>query len=96
MSQAKAKSRREMTTIIWAFVLSLIITAIAFVAVGLGMIQERISLFLFLVLLAILQVAVQLFYFMHLKDRGHRFPLLFAGSAVFVAVVLVAGIVIWM
>lgn len=91
-----AARQRESTSIIWAFVLSLLLTGFAFFAVGTGMIENRTSLILFIVLLAFIQVSVQLLYFMHLKDKGHRFPVLFAVYAAFAAVIMIYGIVKWM
>ena len=67
MSNSQTRQRRESVAMIWAFILSIVLTGFAFLAVGMGMIENKVSLYLFLVLLAFLQVSVQIFYFMHLK-----------------------------
>jgi cytochrome c oxidase subunit 4 len=84
-------------SLIWSFVLSLALTVFAFVAVGARLIQDSLNLAMFILLLAALQVAFQLFYFMHLHEKGHRFPLLFIASGTFVAVITVFGLseMIW-
>lgn len=84
-------------SLIWSFVLSLALTVFAFIAVGSRMIQDSLSLAMFILLLAALQAAFQLFYFMHLHEKGHRFPLLFIASGTLVALITVFGIkeMIW-
>jgi cytochrome c oxidase subunit 4 len=84
-------------SLIWSFILSLSLTAFAFIAVGAKVIQNSLSLGMFILLLAVIQAAFQLFYFMHLHEKGHRFPLLFIVSATFVALITVFGIkeMIW-
>lgn len=84
-------------SLIWSFVLSLALTVFAFIAVGSRIVQDSLNLAMFILLLAVIQAAFQLFYFMHLHEKGHRFPLLFIVSGTFVAVITVFGIkqMIW-
>jgi cytochrome c oxidase subunit 4 len=79
-------------SLIWSFVLSLALTAFAFIAVGARPIQDALSLSMFILLLAAIQAAFQLLYFMHLHEKGHIFPLLFIASGTMVALITVFGI----
>jgi cytochrome c oxidase subunit 4 len=47
----------------------------------------------FILLLATVQVAFQLYYFMHMSHKGHEFPALFLYSGVFVAFLTVLAFV---
>ncbi|WP_202077272.1 cytochrome C oxidase subunit IV family protein [Caldalkalibacillus salinus] len=94
--RAQKKHKRERIALIWAFILSLLLTVISFIAVGTNIVEEQITLFLFIVMLAMLQAIIQLFYFMHLKDKGHRMPNLFIFSSIFVAIVAIYGINEWL
>lgn len=51
----------------------------------------------FLILLAVIQVIFQLFYFMHMSQKGHEAPSLFLYSGIFVAFITVLAFVtiIW-
>lgn len=77
-----------------SFILSLLVTLLAFWAVS----SEEVSAAFavpFILLLAVIQVAFQLFYWMHMSERGHSFPLLFLGSGVLVVVVTIVSFVYW-
>lgn len=87
---------KEYKTILWAFVISLAFTLFAFIAVGTNAVESDLGLTLFILLLALIQVAVQLFYFMHLKERGHHFPLFFITAGSLVAMACIYGMVQWL
>ncbi|MCF6093640.1 cytochrome C oxidase subunit IV family protein [Microaerobacter geothermalis] len=77
-----------------SFILSLLVTLLAFWAVA----SEEVSAAFavpFILLLAVIQVAFQLFYWMHMSERGHSYPLLFLGSGLLVVVVTVIAFAYW-
>jgi cytochrome c oxidase subunit 4 len=78
-----------------AFVLSLALTVIAFAAVSAGEINTTFT-YIILVGMAILQVFVQMAFWMHLKDRGHLFPIIAILGGVFVVFLLVIMAVYWL
>jgi cytochrome c oxidase subunit 4 len=77
------------------FALSIVLTIIAFLAVGGGFIQNPFLLTAFIVVLALIQAGYQLFVWMHLKDDGHRWPGLMIASGVLVAIITVISLMIW-
>jgi cytochrome c oxidase subunit 4 len=76
------------------FALSIVLTFLAFVAVANPNLSDVFKNSL-LVLMAIVQVLFQLFFWMHLKDRGHTFPIIFMGFGVLVMITLVVMAVFW-
>ncbi|WP_123043175.1 cytochrome C oxidase subunit IV family protein [Cohnella candidum] len=77
-----------------AFVLSLALTIIAFAAVAAGDINTNFTYFI-LVLMAIIQVFVQLAFWMHMKDRGHLFPIICIIAGVFVVCAMIITALFW-
>lgn len=79
-----------------AFIMSLALTIIAFAAVAAGEINTTFT-YIILVGMAILQVFVQMAFWMHMKDRGHMFPIIciFAGIAVVITMVITALYWVW-
>ncbi|TJY40787.1 cytochrome C oxidase subunit IV [Cohnella pontilimi] len=77
-----------------AFVLSLALTIIAFAAVAAGDINTTFT-YIILVAMAIIQVFVQLAFWMHMKDRGHLFPIIAIVAGVFVVFTAVITAVYW-
>ena len=71
-----------------AFILSIILTVIAFSAVAAGEVNETFT-YIILVGMAILQVFVQMAFWMHMKDRGHIFPIVGILMGVFVVFTIV-------
>ncbi|MFC4617222.1 cytochrome C oxidase subunit IV family protein [Camelliibacillus cellulosilyticus] len=93
----KEKRKRDMQYYLITFVSMLIFTCIAFLAVYL---QKHISHYLIaiiIVTMAIVQVAFQLYYFMHMKDKDHGFPALFlyGGALVAFLTVLTFLSIVW-
>lgn len=75
----RKKNKTEMKHQVVSFMLMIFLTVIAFIAVG----YEEFSVNFqkpFIVLLALVQVIFQLFYFMHMKHKGHAAPTLFLFS----------------
>lgn len=57
---------------------------------------DRSFILIFIVTLALVQAIIQLFFWMHAKERGHLFPLIFLGGGAFVALTGVITAVYWM
>lgn len=92
----RKKSAEEMRYQIVSFTLMLFLTLIAFSAVY---IKGFSAWFVvpFIILLAVVQVIFQLYYFMHMSHKGHEAPSLFLFSGLFVGLVVVLTFVtiIW-
>lgn len=79
-----------------AFILSLALTLIAFATVASGEINTQFT-YIILVGMALVQVFVQLAFWMHMKDRGHLFPIIAIASGVVVVftMVIMASYWVW-
>lgn len=94
LRQTNAEIRKQ----IIVFVLCLFLTVAAFIAVAADIIPSTFGI-PFIILLAIVQLALQLLFFMHLKDKGHQWPIVFMISGIFftvptvVALILLIGVV---
>jgi cytochrome c oxidase subunit 4 len=79
-----------------AFVMSLALTIIAFAAVAAGEINTTFT-YIILVGMAFVQVFIQMAFWMHMKDRGHMFPIIciFAGVGVVLTLVVTALYWVW-
>jgi cytochrome c oxidase subunit 4 len=77
------------------FIVSILLTVVAFYAVGAGWIQDPTTLIIFILVLAVIQAAAQLFVWMHLKDKGHAWPAILLFSGLLVAVITVAALILW-
>jgi len=89
----KQKKRQELIHYFVSFVLMILFTVLAFVAV---MLRDSINDYLiaiFIVTMAIVQVVFQLYYFMHMKEQDHGFPALFLYSGASVAFLTVISFV---
>ncbi|GAB7387611.1 cytochrome c oxidase subunit IVB [Bacillaceae bacterium] len=78
-----------------SFILSIALTLLAFWAIASDAVPHAFSV-PFIIGLAVIQVIFQLFYWMHLKEKGHEFPLIFLAGGVLVAVLTVLTFVIWL
>ncbi|GAB6928614.1 hypothetical protein JCM10914A_25970 [Paenibacillus sp. JCM 10914] len=76
------------------FIFSIVLTAIAFAAVAAGGINTAFTIIILLVM-AVLQVFVQMGYWMHLKDKGHLMPILFMIGGFFVASTCIIMALFW-
>jgi cytochrome c oxidase subunit 4 len=77
-----------------AFIMSIVLTVIAFAAVAAGEINETFT-YIILIGMAVLQVFVQMAFWMHMKDRGHIFPIVGILFGVFVVFTLVVMAEYW-
>lgn len=92
----RKKSAEEMRHQVVSFALMIFLTLIAFAAVA---IKGFSAWFIvpFILLLAIVQVIFQLYYFMHMSHKGHEAPSLFLYSGLLVGLVTVLAFttIIW-
>ncbi|TMN23464.1 cytochrome c oxidase subunit IVB [Lentibacillus cibarius] len=87
----RQKNREEMKKQLISFALMILFTIIAFVIVTTDMMKEMYVIPVLLIL-AIVQVAFQLYYFMHLKDKGHEFASVMIYGGVWAAALTLAGL----
>jgi cytochrome c oxidase subunit 4 len=92
----RRKSAEEMRYQLVSFALMIFLTLIAFAAVA---IEGFTSWFTvpFIILLAVVQVIFQLYYFMHMSHKGHEAPSLFLYSGVLVGAItiLTFSTIVW-
>ncbi|WP_010530420.1 cytochrome c oxidase subunit IVB [Lentibacillus jeotgali] len=92
----KQKNKEEMQKQLITFALMILFTIIAFVIVATGMMD---SMFVtpILLILAIVQVAFQLYYFMHMKDKGHDMPavMMYGGLGAAILTLAALGVITW-
>jgi len=92
----RRKSAEEMRHQVVAFAISIFLTLVAFGAVAAGF--DKWFVVPFILLLALVQVIFQLYYFMHMSHKGHEAPQLFIYGGIiigFVTVVTFLTIVWW-
>jgi len=92
----KEKNREEMRKQIITFALMIFFTMIAFFAVMMGI--SSTFIIPLLLVLAMVQVGFQFYYFMHMKDKGHEMPaaIMFGGIwVVFLVIVTFVTITWW-
>lgn len=77
-----------------SYIISILLTMLAFAVVLYGDL-DRTFILIFIVSLGIVQAVVQLLFWMHAKERGHLFPLIFIGAGAFVALTGVYTAVYW-
>lgn len=94
--QQKEEEQRHLRHQLISFAMMIVLTILAFVAVAYGGASAK-FVPIFILLLAVIQAGFQMFYFMHLKDKGHNFPVGFIASGVVVAILTVASLMtlIW-
>ncbi|HET7580952.1 MAG TPA: cytochrome C oxidase subunit IV family protein [Bacillales bacterium] len=92
----KEKQKRDLRNYLVSFAMMLALTLLAFAAVVWGG-KQGAFVAIFILLLAVIQAAFQMLYFMHLKDKNHNFPMGFIASGATVAVLTVATLMtlIW-
>ncbi|MCM3129381.1 MULTISPECIES: cytochrome C oxidase subunit IV family protein [unclassified Paenibacillus] len=78
-----------------AFIFSIALTLIAFAAVAAGGVNNTFTIIILLVM-AVLQVIIQMAYWMHMKDKGHLIPLIFMAFGFFVAFTAIITALLWM
>lgn len=87
----KQQNKEEMKKQIISFALMIILTLISFGLVATGNLQKIYAIPLLLIM-AVVQVAFQFYYFMHLKDKGHAMPATLIYGGVWAALLTLAGL----
>ncbi|MNI23080.1 Cytochrome c oxidase subunit 4B [compost metagenome] len=77
-----------------SYILSILLTMLAFAVVIYGGL-DRSFILIFIVALGIVQAVIQLLFWMHAKERGHFFPLAFIGTAAFIVLTMIPMAVFW-
>lgn len=92
----RKKNAEEMKHQVVSFALMIFLTLIAFAAVSIKGFSSWFTI-PFIILLAFVQVVFQLYYFMHMKHKGHEAPSMFLYSGLFVGLVMVLAFstIIW-
>ncbi|RFA37603.1 cytochrome c oxidase subunit IVB [Virgibacillus dokdonensis] len=88
----KQKNKEEMKKQLITFVLMIGFTIVAFAIVATEAMDKMFAVPLLLIL-AVVQVGFQFYYFMHMKDKGHEFPSVMIYGGVFAAMLTVAALV---
>ncbi|MED4968712.1 cytochrome c oxidase subunit IVB [Parageobacillus toebii] len=96
LAYRRKKNAEDMKHQVISFVLMILFTLIAFTAVGYDKFSPWFSV-PFILLLAVVQVLFQLYYFMHMSHKGHEMPALFMYGGILVAFVTIwaFGTIIW-
>lgn len=92
----RKKNAEEMRHQVVSFSLMIFLTLVAFAAVAVKGFTAWFTV-PFILLLAVVQVVFQLYYFMHMKHKGHEAPSLFLYSGLLVGLVTILAFVtiIW-
>ncbi|MCT2538092.1 cytochrome c oxidase subunit IVB [Aquibacillus koreensis] len=91
----KKKKKEEMKQQVITFALMIVFTIIAFTMVEADL--DKLFVIPILFILAIVQVAFQLYYFMHMSHKGHEMPslMMYGGAAVAFLTVLTLLVLVW-
>jgi cytochrome c oxidase subunit 4 len=87
------KLDREMRHQIISFSMMIFFTILAFISISSDIIPGSFAL-PFILILAVLQVILQLYYFMHLKDKEHEWASAFIMSGVVICIPMVAALML--
>ncbi|PAV29885.1 cytochrome c oxidase subunit IVB [Virgibacillus profundi] len=92
----KQKNKDEMKKQVITFVLMIAFTIVAFAIVGTGIMQKMFVIPLLLIL-ALVQVGFQFYYFMHLKDKGHEMPatMIYGGMWAALLTIVTLSVIAW-
>lgn len=93
----RKKNKEGMKAQVITFVLTIFLTLISFAAVGFEIFPVKFVV-PFILLLAVVQVIFQLYYFMHASEKEHEMPMFFMYSAMvaaFVTILAMVTIVWW-
>ena len=92
----RQQNKEEMKKQLITFATMILFTIVAFLIVGSGIMSKMLAIPLLLVL-ALIQVAFQFYYFMHMKDKGHELASVMIYGGVWAAILTVSALslVIW-
>lgn len=91
--KTQRKLKKEMRTQLISFVLMIFLTSMAFVSVASDAIPTSFAM-PFILLLAVIQVVLQLYIFMHLNERGNGWPNAMIWTGIFIAIPTVASLML--
>ena len=93
----KRKSAEEMRHQVITFALMIFLTLVAFVAVAYPKTFSPIFSVPFILLLAVVQVIFQLFYFMHMSHKGHEAASFFLYSGLLIGLITILAFmtIVW-
>lgn len=91
--EEKRQTNKEIRKQIIVFALMIFLTIIAFLAVGADVVPRSFAV-PFILILAVIQLALQLIFFMHLKDKDHGWATAFMVSGIFVTVPTIAALML--
>jgi cytochrome c oxidase subunit 4 len=89
----KRKKKEEMKKQLISFALMIGFTIIAFIAVAAD-VMEKMFIVPLILILAVVQVGFQFYYFMHMKDKDHEMPATLMYGGVWAAALTLAGLVL--
>ncbi|TVX88234.1 cytochrome C oxidase subunit IV family protein [Paenibacillus agilis] len=78
-----------------AFIFSIVLSLIAFAAVASVAEVNATFIIILLLVMAVLQVIIQMAYWMHMKDKGHLLPVVFMLGGAFVALTCIVMALYW-
>ncbi len=85
------RNKEEMKKQVISFALMIVLTLISFGLVASGHLESIFAIPI-LLMMAIIQVGFQFYYFMHLKDKGHGMPATLIYGGVWAALLTLAGL----
>jgi cytochrome c oxidase subunit 4 len=89
----KQRNKEEMKKQLITFAGMIGFTLVSFGLVATGSLEKMFAIPI-LFILAIIQVAFQFYYFMHLKDKGHEMPMTLIYGGVWAAFLVIAGLLL--
>ncbi|MFN7250978.1 MAG: cytochrome C oxidase subunit IV family protein [Anaerobacillus sp.] len=92
-TKEKLKLDRELRHQIVTFALMIFFTALAFLSVASDLIPASFAL-PFILILAVVQVILQLYYFMHLNQKEHEWPNAFMLSGIVIVIPMIAALML--
>ncbi|MBP0724781.1 cytochrome c oxidase subunit IVB [Bacillus sp. RG28] len=94
----RKKSAEEMKHQLISFVMMILLTVLSFVSVIYRDHLDPYFTIPFIILLAVIQLVFQLYYFMHMKNKEHGIPAMFLYSGLVVGLVTVLAFVtiVWL
>jgi len=92
--QNHKKKAKEFKHHVWSYIASIVLTALAFLAVGYNVIESPLVIGMFILLLAVVQVVFQLYIWMHMNEKGHEMPQMFILGGASIAIITVAALML--
>lgn len=92
----RQKNKEEMKKQVVSFALMIFLTLIAFGVVAFGDVPKIYAIPI-LIIMAVIQVVFQFYFFMHLKDKDHEMPMVFMYGGAWAALLTLAalGLITW-